>query len=400
MEIEESLNAILDEVKVIKDTELTDICTACNKILAEDIIAPMMVPPFPKSAMDGYAAFSGDVCDASEDKPVILDVTGELLAGDYKELTYRKNTAIRVMTGSYIPEGYDCVIKQEDTDYGENEVRIFRGAKPYMNYCKVGEDIREGDIVAAKNTRITPLYAGLFASLGIEMVNVYRMPDVAVISTGTELTPLGSGLSCGKIYGSTAYILKAAIESRGMNVVSMEICEDNEDILTDKLNEAVSKADIVITTGAVSVGKKDIIPDVLKRLAARVLFNRVNIQPGTPTIGSMIDGKPVISLSGNPYAALANFELYFWPVIAKMLHNDYFDTVKKKAVFKGEYNKINRLRRLIRAYEENGEVRLVSGIHSSSVIHNLAGCNCFIDLRAGTKIKDGDTVYIRYMKGI
>lgn len=373
---------------------------ACGCVLAESVYSDMSVPPFPKSAMDGYAVRAQDLKGASKESPVILQVQGELMAGDYEELSYREATAVRVMTGAYVPEGYDAVVKQEDTDYGTDKVSVYVSTKPYMNYCKVGEDICEGDIVVAQGTRLTPVHIGLIAGVGQNTVKIYRPVRVAIICTGTELCEAGEPLPKGKIYNNISHILAAGIRREGLQVVSRQICADEENMLTEKLIEALAAADVVITTGAVSVGKKDIVPDVLAGIGAEILFRRANIQPGTPTTASVKDGRLILSLSGNPYAAIVNFEVYFWAVVARMMGHESFDVRKETAVLQSEYGKVNRMRRFIRAKAEGGRVYLPTGVHASSVIHNLTECNCFIDLEPGRSVSVGDEVRIRYIKGM
>lgn len=399
LEIEECLERLLQEIN-LKETTTTVHITECEgMVLAEDVVAKMMVPPFPKSAMDGYAVRAEDIAAASKENPVELKVVGELLAGDYEEIPYEKNAAVRVMTGSFIPTGFDAVIRQEDTDYGESKVQIYASVKAYANYCKIGEDIQVGDVVVRKDTRLTSLHVGLLASLGIEWVCIRQPAKTAIISTGTEVTEVGKPLCPGKIYNSIGYILAADIKREGLEVISMETCADEEDLLVEKLGKILREADFIITTGAVSVGKKDIIPAVLEKMGARVLFQHAHIQPGTPTLASVAEGKVILSLSGNPYAAIANFELYFWAAMAKMMGNSSYETRCAKAVLDCEYPKVNRSRRLIRAFCKDGKVTIPSPIHASSVIHNLEECNCFIDLEAGREVKPGDEVVIRYFKG-
>lgn len=399
LEIEECLLRLLDALKPIEETESVHLTECHGRILAEDVAAGMMVPSFPKSAMDGYAVRASDVEHASKENPVRLKVLGELLAGDYRQISYEKNTAVRVMTGSYVPEGFDAVVRQESTDYGEAEVCVYETVKTYDNYCCVGEDIKAGDIVIRKNTRLSSVHVGLLASLGIEWLKVRRSAKTAIISTGTEVMQVGEALVPGKIYNSTAYMLAADIRREGLLVASMKTCADEEERLAAAIKSALKDADFVITTGAVSVGKRDIIPKVLENAGAKVLFRRANIQPGTPTMASVLDGKVILSLSGNPYAAIANFEFYFWSAMAKLMQSDSFEAQKATAVLSCEYAKVNKLRRFIRAYAKDNEVNIPSPVHASSVIHNLTECNCFIDLNAGERIKPGDEVTIRYFKG-
>ena len=172
LDIEECLGLMQERIQPkLTDMEI-ELLQSCGMVTSENIYARMSVPPFPKSAMDGYAVCAEDIEEASHDTPVILKVQGEILAGDYKEFPYHKNTAVRVMTGAMIPQGYDAVVRQEDTDYGEEQVQIYASVRPYMNYCKAGEDIRKGQLLAAKDTRIEPVHIGLLASVGIECMNL------------------------------------------------------------------------------------------------------------------------------------------------------------------------------------------------------------------------------------
>lgn len=399
MEIEECLEKILEHTVPTMKTEWVLLEECEGRICSEEITAKSMVPPFPKSAMDGYAVRAKDVEGATGEKPVELSVVGELFAGDYQEFSGRKNTAVRVMTGSYVPKGYDAVIRQEDTDYGEEQVAIYKGVAPFTNYCQVGEDIKKGDVVIKADTRLTPLHIGMLASLGIWRVKCYVPAKVAIISTGTELVKAGEKLPKGKIYSSISYFLVAAIRRQGLLVTECDLCPDEEAVLTKKLQQALKKADIILTTGAVSVGKKDIIPAVLNGMGAEILFSRANIQPGTPTIGSVLEGKVILSLSGNPFAAMANFEWYFWPVMAKWMHSDTFFAATDTVRLASPYPKINKARRMIRAYSDGREVTLPSTVHASSVLSNMVDCNCFIDLEPGRAVRTGDRVRIRYFKG-
>lgn len=399
LEIEECLECLLRAVIPIETTEKVHITECQGRILGEDVTAGMMVPPFPKSAMDGYAVCASDTAGASRGNPVKLRVAEELLAGDYKPIPYEKNTAVRVMTGSYIPEGFNAVIRQEDTDYGDTDVSVYSSVLPYSNYCRVGEDIQKGDSIISKNTKLSSVHVGLMASLGMEWVCVRRRARIAIISTGTEVAKVGEALLPGKIYNSTAYMLAADIKREGLAVGRMEICADEEECLLETIRDALEDSDFVITTGGVSVGKKDIVPKVLKNAGAKMLFCGANIQPGTPTLASVLDDRIILSLSGNPYAAIANFELYFWSAMAEMMQSKSFEPEKTTAVLTGEYGKINKMRRLIRAFAKDGQVTIPSPVHASSVIHNLTECNCFIDLKAGMRIMSGDEVAVRYFKG-
>ncbi|MBR1735694.1 MAG: molybdopterin molybdotransferase MoeA [Firmicutes bacterium] len=397
-EAEECIKRFTELVSKIEETETVTLVEAYGRITAEDIYSGIDVPSFPRSAMDGYAVCAADISFADRKHPKTLKVIGEIFAGDHKDIKYIPDTAVRIMTGGYIPDGYDCVIKQEDTDYGEDCVNIFVSQKAYANYCPIGEDMKKGMLIAAKNTCISMAHIGSFASAGIVEVKVFKKLRTAFISTGNELVSPGDRLEKGKIYNSTLYMLAAVVKNKGCEVVCTEHAEDDENVLADILKHCAGLADIVITTGGVSVGKKDILKCVLENIGAKLLFTRVNIQPGTPTVGSVYKGIPIISLSGNPYAALVNFELYFWEIAAFITGDSAFLCKKAKLPLADNYDKVNAKRRFIRAYSDGKNVFLPEKNNAASVISNVANCNCFIDLEAGRRVSAGDIVNIRYMK--
>ncbi len=398
MEIEQCVDLFLKKVTPVSEMERVYLTQACGSVAARAVCVGAPVPAFPKSAMDGYAVRAADTEGASREEPIVLNVLGENCAGDCNAFSYTPNSAVRVMTGAYIPEGFNAVIRQEDTDYGMDRVLVYASVKPYRNYCKIGEDMKAGETVLEQDSLITPLHIGLLASIGTEFVDVYRRLRVALISTGSELMPIGAKLEKGKIYNSILYLLKAAVEREGFVVSYEKVCADEALLLERMLTEAAERADVVITTGGVSVGKKDLLPAVLDKIGAERLFARANIQPGTPTIGSVWNGTPILSLSGNPYAAIVNFEIYFWELAAAMTRNDGLKPVMTTAVLKSDYPKVNQLRRFVRAFLQDGAVSLPVQTHASSVISNMTQCNCYIDIAAKTALSVGDTVTVRKMR--
>ena len=404
--MEEALGLLLDEVKLIEDKESVLIASSAGRILAEDVIAPFSVPSFPKAAMDGYAVRAANVEAATEAAPVLLTVIGEQLAGEGlmffegfdRDSVGVENTAVRIMTGARVPEGYDAVVRQEDTDYGEKNVSVTKGVKPYINYCKVGEDVLEGDTVLKAGRIIGRIEAGVLASLGYDRIPVARRIRVDVISTGTELKEPGSPLGEYDIYSSISYMINAALDSKSFSVNSTIVGDDSE-LISKAIDEAIRdrRADIVITTGGVSVGKKDLLPEVLDGLGARRLFDHVNVKPGTPTMGSMIGDTVILSLSGNPYAAVANFDFYMPALLAKLTGCDAYLPVAETAVIEDEFNKTSPVRRLVRARLEGDKVSLPAKSHASSVFSNLIDCNCYVDIPAGLSVSAGERVSVRCM---
>ncbi len=398
MEIEEARDILLSHISGIQEYKKVSVYDALGCVCGEDIYSPINVPSFPRSAMDGYAVRSADIAAASKDSPVTLGVVGELLAGDYRDIKYAPGTAVRVMTGAYVPEGYDCVVKQEDTDYGEDRVQIYTSVKPNMNYCPVGEELSEGQLLVKKGTRIGRIEEFLLSSAGICDVRIKEPVRVGIISTGSELDDPCRPLEKGHIYNGLMSMLSSAVRETGLVCDYCLGCVDDEDDIADTIQGIIGDVDILITTGGVSVGKKDLLPKVLSEMGAKILFHGTNIQPGTPTMASVLDGKVILSLSGNPFAALANFDYYFPYIAAKLTGCEAFLTEETAAVLADEYTKINKLRRFVRAKYKDGKVYLPTDRHFSSVVGNLTQCNCYIDIPAGTPLSAGDPVKIRMMK--
>ena len=398
MEIEEAIGLVTSNASCIEEELTVKLEDAYGHILAKSITASENVPSFARSAMDGYAVKSEDVSGASKDSPVRLKVVAQILAGESSGISYEPQTAVRIMTGGMIPDGYDAVVKQEDTDHGEKDVCVYSPVGKYMNYCHPGEEIQKGALVLAKGTRIGMIETGLIASLGIDSVIVKRPLRVSIVSTGSELTAPGRKLPEGCIYGNIRYMIAAAVRSTGFEVTYSADSKDDKDMICDHIIKARDASDVVITTGGVSVGKRDLVAAALSDIGAKILFKRVNIQPGTPTIASISDGKIILSLSGNPYAAIANFDLYFPPLSATLMGCPGLDTKTGEAILSDPYDKVNAMRRLVRAYEEGGRVYLPADKHMSSVFGNLKRCNCYIDIPAKTKVSVGEKVRIRRMR--
>lgn len=398
IEIEEARDILLSHISPIQEYEIIPSMRALGRICAEDVYSPINAPDFPRSAMDGYAVNSKDIAGASKDTPAVLKVIGELMAGDYEEYVYSSGTAVIVMTGAYIPEGYDCVVMQEDTDYGQDKVSIYKAVKPYMNYSPAGEEFAKGELLIKKGSKIGRIEEFLLASAGITEIKAVRQPRISVYCTGSELVNPSRELTKGKIYNGLEYLLCSSIAAMGLKYADTNILPDDEGEIAENIRIGLDCSDMLITTGGVSVGKKDLVLKVLSDMGAEILFHRADIQPGTPTAAAILDGKPILCLSGNPFAAIANFDYYFPYAAAKMTGCDVLLTVEKKAVLADPYDKINKHRRFIRAKYRDGKVYLPTDRHFASVVGNMTECNCYIDLPANTKVNVGDNVTIRITK--
>lgn len=401
--IEEAKQLILEKTAAISETEEIDILDASGRILAQDMVSEIDNPPFPRSPIDGYACRAEDVQSASQDNPVFLQVLEEVDAGQYSQVKVGKGQAVRIMTGAAIPKGCDCCIMQEHTDYGEKTAAVYQGVPAWTNFCNQGEDFKKGATMLLKDTRMSYVEAGILASMGRGRVRVYRQPRVAVLTTGDEVTTPGQPLLPGKIYNSNQTMLAVRMRELGIRPALVETVKDNPSEMAKKLKEAAKTADIIITTGGVSVGKKDIMHEALAEAGAERIFWRLSAKPGSPTLFSVLHEAgetadkdvPVMSLSGNPFGAAANFELLIRPMLAKMTRDATRNPVYVQAVMADSFPKASGMRRFIRGILKDGKVYMPKGLHSSGVLSSLKDCNCMVDIPAGTgALREGDTVKV------
>ena len=381
--VEQALEALLEHTKVIEETETVPLLQACGRVLAKDMIAGFDNPPFDRSPVDGYACKAEDITDASESHPVQLTVLEEIDAGQYSRVTVEKGQAVRIMTGAAIPKGCDCCVRQEDTDYGEETVRIFRPTGQWQNYCYQGENFKNGTVLLKKSDKIGFIEAGILASMGVIKVKVYRRVRAAVLTTGDEVMAPGKRLIPGKIYDCNQGLLAARMKEFGAELVEVAAIEDRPQAMTAALERIAPSVDLIVTTGAVSVGKKDIMHEALEMAGAKRIFWHIQMKPGMPTLFSMYQDTPVISLSGNPFGVAVSIDLLLRPVLHKMTQDEALKTVRKKCLLKNKFSKTIRGRRYVRAMTDGETVTIPTGLHSNGVLSSMAGCNCLIEMQEG-----------------
>ena len=381
--VEQALEALLEHTKVIEETETVPLLQTCGRVLAKDMIAGFDNPPFDRSPVDGYACKAEDITDASESHPVQLTVLEEIDAGQYSRVTVEKGQAVRIMTGAAIPKGCDCCVRQEDTDYGEETVRIFRPTGQWQNYCYQGENFKNGTVLLKKGDKIGFIEAGILASMGVIKVKVYRRVRTAVLTTGDEVMAPGKRLIPGKIYDCNQGLLAARMKEFGAELVEVAAIEDRPQAMTAALERIAPSVDLIVTTGAVSVGKKDIMHEALEMAGAKRIFWHIQMKPGMPTLFSMYQDTPVISLSGNPFGVAVSIDLLLRPVLHKMTQDEALKTVRKKCLLKNKFSKTIRGRRYVRAMTDGETVTIPTGLHSNGVLSSMAGCNCLIEMQEG-----------------
>ena len=393
--LKQAQELLLAKTETVRDTEEIPLWEGGGRTLAEDIFAGQDQPPFARSPLDGYAVRSWDIAGASKERPARLSVIDEVDAGQVSGMRVEKGTAIRIMTGAPVPEGADCIVRQEDTDYGEEKVEVYREVGAYENYCFAGEDYRAGTQVLEKGTKLGAIELGTLASLGREKVRVFRRVRAAVLTTGDELVLPGEERKPGKIYDANLYTMATRLTALGAEVIRKGRTGDKPEEAAAWIREAGEKADIIVTTGGVSVGKKDIMHEVLKLLDCERIFWKIAIKPGMPTLCAQYGGKLLICLSGNPFGAAVNLELLVRPVLAKMAGRKAPELLRLSAVSESEFPKRSGVTRYVRAFYEEGKVRIPEGSNASGILSSMCGCNCLIEIPAGTAaLKKGDRVWI------
>ncbi len=397
VDIETAVNLILGSTDPVSETEPVTLADALGRILAEHVRADIDRPPFPRSPLDGYAVQAADTEGAAADRPVSLTVIGKIYAGQVFDGVVGEGECIRLMTGAPIPEGADTVIRQEDTDYGEDMVKIYAAQKAYENYCDAGEDFKCGDILLSTGMRVTSMAAAVAAGTGSERLSVLRKPRVAVISTGDEMLPAGLELTPGKIYDTNlAFVTGRLTELGGTAVTGLHSMDDTEGMAA-LVRRLASDHDLIVTTGGVSVGEKDIMHGVLEALGARRLFWRVKLKPGAPSLAFIYENTPVICLTGNPYGVMVNFELLVRPVLVKLSGGGVPAGRKECRQLSMDSPKRGKTRRFLKGIADEERVLFAEGSQASGTIASMAVCNCFIELPAGSSGKKGETVWVHYL---
>jgi molybdopterin molybdotransferase len=404
LSVEKALEKLLENVSPLS-IESVSLSNALTRVLAEDVYAPLDMPPFNNSAMDGFAVRSEDVAGVSKGNPVRLKVVGDISAGEGDVRRIHSGQAARIMTGAVIPEGADAVVPVEFTDdptelSGKelpDVVVIKKGVQSGEYVRKAGQDVQKGRLVLSCGSRLRPQDIGMLAALGVSTPRVYRKPKVAVISTGDELVELDEELQPGTIRDSNGYAITAAVKSSGAIPLALGIVNDDPQKLAERLDLAVDRgADLLISSAGVSMGAFDFVRSVIES-KGKLEFWRVNIRPGKPILKGIYEGVPMIGLPGNPVSALVTFEIFVKPYIYRLCGAKSSQRLKLMATLihpvktdgRESYLRAN----LVQA--ANGyEVGLV-GSQDSGVLSSLVKANALVRIPAGIEsLSKGEIVEV------
>lgn len=387
IKFEEAYKIVLERA-IQSETERVYFTDALGRILAEDVKSDIEMPPFDKSAMDGYACRKQDVYNKLE----IIEV---IPAGKIPEKEIGHNQCAKIMTGAPIPKGADFVVKVESTEEIDGKFVNVISEIGKDNISYQGEDVKLGQIVLEKGIRIRPEHIAIFASVGYTNVLVGKQPKVAIISTGDELVEPDNKPSTSQIRNSNGYQLIAQVQNSGAIPNYIGIADDTPEDTFDKLSKAVDENDIVLLTGGVSMGSFDFVPDVMKKVGIEILFDSIAVKPGKPTTFGVVGNKYCFGLPGNPVSSYMQFELLVKPLINKMIHGN--ELINKIKLPMGEDFKRRTTER--KAFHpiviREGKVFSVD-YHGSAHVHALSFADGFISIEIGEEIiKKGDLVDVR-----
>ena len=443
--LEQATEILTANTAEILDIESVPLLEALGRVTAEDFFATLNNPPFDRSPLDGYALRSADTFGATPALPKKFKVIGEECAGDFFAQEIKGNEALRIMTGAAMPKGSDCVIRQEDVTTDGDTVFVPYALRAHENYCFAGEDVKVGQLLVKGRTKLRAAHIAIFAAQGASRIKCFRRPRITFATTGNELqsvedipiefepgntmqsvgssklrpgkatdlngnrqdTFLGShcksrntmpSVGCNTfvpttIYNSNLYLIASRLKELGFDPNILGNLPDDADECAKRILMHQNETDLLITTGGVSVGKKDIMHEVVRKLGTR-LFWRIEMKPGAPAIGWKGNGYIGLALSGNPFAALATFEMLARPVLAKLSHCEELRCRRKRGILVNGFDKSSPGRRLIRARVDGGSVYLPQR-HESGVLFSAIDCNAFVDIPAGSKkLSAGEEVEI------
>ena len=392
-----ALSSFLEQLKPERlDSERISIHAALGRVTAEDTRAKYHLPPFDRSAVDGYALKAKDTFGVSAFNPKIFKLT---------ENKVRENEAREIWTGNPVPEGADSVVMLEYTERLENKIEVGMAVTPGENVSKRGEDVTKGGVAIKAGTRLSPHHLGLLAALGETHVDVVRKPRVAILSTGNELVELGHKLESGQIVETNQLIFSSMCRELGAEPLELGIAKDDLREITAKIKEGLDKADVIITTGGTSVGYPDLVPTAVNQLGKPgVIVHGVAMRPGMPTALAILKGKPIFILSGNPVAATIGFEVFVRPLLLRLLgiKRESRPIIKAKLTRRVAAALGRRVFLRVRVFERNGSffaepVR----VKGSGVLTTMTKANGYVIIPENREgLEEGESVMVHLFYSI
>jgi molybdopterin molybdotransferase len=395
MPVEKAREFIRQFLRPVTATENVELAAALHRTLAEDVLSPINVPPHDNSAMDGFALRFADLGAEA----ATMTIAGESFAGHPYTGSLNAGECVKIMTGAVIPESCDTVVMQEHVRVSGNRAEIGSGHRAGQNIRRAGEDIRQNSVALAQGTFIRAAELGLLASVGVARVPVYRRLKVAFFSTGDELRQPGERLAAGQIHDSNRYTLRGLLTELNAEILDMGSVADDRDSLKKALLDAASRADVVITSGGVSVGEADYIKALLAEIG-EVVFWKIAMKPGKPLAYGKIGSAHFFGLPGNPVAVMVTF-LQFVSEALRILMGQRIQPaltfkVKCASPFKKSPGRTEFQRGLLSRNAQGELVVSSTGNQSSGALSSMSRANCLVILPAGAgNVAAGDTVEVQ-----
>jgi len=331
---EQALKRFLDNLAARQlESEKVSLDEALGRVLAKDIVSNVNIPPYDRAAMDGYAVVAEDSFGSSQTNPALLRLIGKTVMGISPILKITRGEAAEITTGAVLPPGADAVVMLEYARrIDARQIEVLAPVTPGENVSRAGEDVQEGDVVLRRGTRLEPPDIGMLAALMLNEVEVVRRPRVAILCTGDELVELDDSPQQGKIVNTNRFVLSALVRKVGGAETYLGIVEDSVADISRLVRKGLAEADIVLVTGGTSVGETDLVPEAIQLLGKPgMLVHGVSMRPGMPTGLASVDGKAVVSLSGQPVAAMIGFNMFVRPVMLRLLGTEEELTASVKA---------------------------------------------------------------------
>ena len=396
----EALQIILDNTPRL-GIEKVALLDALGRILAEDIVAKEDLPPFNNSSMDGFAVASSDLIHATKEEPCVMRIIGESSAGNVFSRRVSPGQTARVMTGGMIPKGTDSVIPIEQATEPDKDKVQFTGPIKIGQFVRaIGEDVERGETVLREGQSITPGALGVLAALGHNQLRVYRRPLVDIIATGDEVVEISKKPGRGRIRNSNSYSLAGHVHTAGGMPRLLGIAPDKEKDLRKKISEGLN-ADVLLITGGVSVGKYDLVKDVLSDLGVEIKFWRVNIKPGKPLVFGRRKKTLVFGLPGNPVSTSVTFLQFVQPALLRMKGSTEVQPMRFSASIDRDFLKSDGKRHFVRgiAFQRSGELHVATtGTQSSGAMSSMSKANCLIVIPEDVSlVKKGEKVEVEFL---
>ena len=386
--VDQALSHILDLASAVEEAEFINIENASGRVLAEVLKSTINVPGYDNSAMDGYAVRSAECTEAG----VSLKVSQRIPAGQTGE-RLETGTAARIFTGAPVPEGADAVVMQEQCQQQDDHVAINATVKAGENIRRAGEDIEQGNVILNTGTCIRPQEQGLIASVGLAEISVKRKLKVASFFTGDELVEPGNELGQGQIYNSNRYTLNGLLQSAGCEVTDLGIVPDTLEATLDVLKRAAANADLVVTSGGVSVGEEDYVRIALEQLGELTMW-RINMKPGKPVAFGHVDNTLFMGLPGNPVSVFVTFLVFARPLILKMQGAENYlpDELSIRSGFEWKSARRQEYLRVRINHDESGAYAEIYPHQGSGVLSSASWADGLVIAEPEKPINTGDVV--------